>query len=140
LLDEQNRHLETVVFSGDIVRKDEDGFLYYVGRTDHMIKTKGYRVSPTEVEELLKNMDGISECVAVGYDVDDGINLRVFVQVSGAGLQPEDVKQYARQEFPFYLVPDDIVVLDHFPLTPNGKVDRGRIIKEHSEEKGKHDE
>jgi acyl-CoA synthetase (AMP-forming)/AMP-acid ligase II len=59
---------EIAVFSGDTVRKDAEGFLYFIGRRDEMIKTSGYRVSPTEVEEILYATRLVGECVAFGVD------------------------------------------------------------------------
>jgi acyl-CoA ligase (AMP-forming) (exosortase A-associated) len=133
LLDEANRHLETVVFSGDIVKKDEDGFLYYVGRRDNMIKTKGYRVSPTEVEELIVGINGVAECAACGYEKDDEILLRVFMTLSRPDTTAEKILSHCKRHFPFYLVPDDIVVLPQFPITANGKIDRMRVVEEHGD-------
>jgi acyl-CoA ligase (AMP-forming) (exosortase A-associated) len=131
LLDERNRHLETVVYSGDIVKKDKEGFLYYVGRRDAMIKTKGYRVSPTEVEELMLGIDGVAECVAAGFERDDEILLRAFVVVKSYQTTVESIVQTAKQRFPFYLMPDDLVILDKFPLTANGKIDRTLLVHEY---------
>jgi acyl-CoA ligase (AMP-forming) (exosortase A-associated) len=131
LLGEANRHLETVVFSGDIVKKDPEGFLTYVGRSDAMIKTKGYRVSPTEVEELLAGVEGVAECVACGYENNDEILLRAFVTLSQPNATPEEILLHCKKHFPFYLVPDDLVVLSKFPLTANGKIDRNQTIREH---------
>jgi acyl-coenzyme A synthetase/AMP-(fatty) acid ligase len=59
---------EIAVFSGDTVRRDEEGFLYFIGRRDEMMKTSGYRVSPTEVEEVLYATQLVGECVAFGVD------------------------------------------------------------------------
>ncbi|NWG32645.1 MAG: acyl-CoA ligase (AMP-forming), exosortase A system-associated [Rhodocyclaceae bacterium] len=128
----ENQHLETVVFSGDIVKKDEEGFLYYVGRKDAMIKTKGYRVSPTEVEEALVRIQGVSECVACGYESDGEILLRVFLTVSDGSLTREKIIGECKKRLPFYLVPDDVVILSQFPLTANGKIDRTRVIEEYA--------
>ena len=133
LLGNENSHLETVVFSGDIVKRDEDGFIYYVGRKDMMIKTKGYRVSPAEVEELLSKMTGINGCVATGRDTEDDIALCVFVQLNENSLLENDIKQYCRKNFPFYLVPDIIVISEQFPLNANGKIDRSKIIRDYLE-------
>lgn len=135
LLGPENQHLETVVFSGDIVKKDEEGFLYYVGRKDAMIKTKGYRVSPTEVEEALVQIQGVSECVACGYEADGEILLRVFLTVSDGSLSREKIIAECKKRLPFYLVPDDVVILPQFPLTANGKIDRTRVIEEYSNAK-----
>jgi acyl-CoA ligase (AMP-forming) (exosortase A-associated) len=128
---EANRHLETVVYSGDIVKKDSEGFLTYVGRRDAMIKTKGYRVSPTEVEELLAGVEGVAECVACGYENNDELLLRAFVTLSRPDATAEKILSQCKRSFPFYLVPDDLVVLSQFPLTANGKIDRTRLIREH---------
>jgi acyl-coenzyme A synthetase/AMP-(fatty) acid ligase len=59
---------EYAVFSGDTVRRDAEGFLYFIGRRDEMMKTSGYRVSPTEVEEVLYATQLVGECVAFGVD------------------------------------------------------------------------
>src|SRR5690606_4356567 len=59
---------EIAVFSGDTVRMDEEGYLYFVGRRDEMIKTSGYRVSPTEIEEVLYGTQLVGEVVALGVD------------------------------------------------------------------------
>src|SRR4029079_4312558 len=59
---------EHAVFSGDTVRKDSEGYLYFIGRHDEMMKTSGYRVSPTEVEEVLYATKLVGECVAFGVD------------------------------------------------------------------------
>jgi len=137
LLDPSNRHLETVVFSGDIVKRDAEGFLYYVGRRDAMIKTKGYRVSPTEVEERVTAIPGVAECVAAAYEEEDEIRLRVFMTLSSPAATAETVIGHCKRNFPFYLVPDDVVVLSAFPLTANGKIDRTRTVREHSDAKRK---
>jgi acyl-CoA ligase (AMP-forming) (exosortase A-associated) len=130
LLGPENRHLETVVYSGDVVRRDGEGFLYYVGRRDAMIKTKGYRVSPTEVEELLASVDGVAECVAAAYERDDEILLRAYVTLSRPDAAPAAILAHCRKHFPFYLVPDDLVVMPQFPLTANGKIDRTALVRE----------
>ncbi|MDM7926406.1 MAG: AMP-binding protein [bacterium] len=137
LLDPANRHLETVVFSGDVVKRDAEGFLYYVGRRDAMIKTKGYRVSPTEVEERVTAIPGVAECVAAAYEEEDEIKLRVFITLSSPAATAQTVTAHCKRHFPFYLVPDDVVVLSAFPLTANGKIDRNRTVQEHSDAKRK---
>jgi len=133
LLSEKNAHLETVVFSGDIVKRDEQGFLYFIGRRDNMIKTKGYRVSPTEVEELIYNFEGVAECIVTGYEENDTIKLRAIVQLKDSTWSSQKILRQCKQDFPFYLVPDDIVVRKNFPLTSNGKIDRKRVIQENSD-------
>jgi acyl-CoA synthetase (AMP-forming)/AMP-acid ligase II len=72
---------EIAVFSGDTVRMDEEGFLYFIGRRDEMMKTSGYRVSPTEVEEILYATKMVGECVAFGVD-DDRLGQAIQVIVT----------------------------------------------------------
>src|SRR5207244_6886072 len=59
---------ETVVFSGDLVKRDEEGYLYFLARMDSMIKTYGFRVSPTEIEEHARRFDRLWDAVAFGID------------------------------------------------------------------------
>src|SRR5690606_18669610 len=74
---------EMAVFSGDIVVRDEDGFLYYIGRNDDMIKTSGYRVSPTEIEEAAYETGLVGDAVALG-EADERLGQRVVLVVTGA--------------------------------------------------------
>ena len=118
---------EIAVFSGDTVRMDEEGFLYFIGRRDEMMKTSGYRVSPTEVEEILYATKMVGECVAFGVDDDrlgQAIQVIATPPVSGqldvAGLLAE-----CRSRMPAYMVPAGIDVREGpLPRNPNGKIDR----------------
>ncbi len=123
-------HLEPAVFSGDLVRQDHDGFLYFVGRADEMIKTSGYRVSPTEVEQLALASGLVSEAVAVGVD-DPSLGQKICVAVSpgpaGAAIDAstQALMAYFRQNAPVYLCPRHVVwVTSSLPRNPNGKLDR----------------
>lgn len=117
---------EIAVWSGDQVRYDEAGFLYFVGRADALIKTSGFRVSPTEVEEVVAEVDGVIEVVAVGVP-DEVLGQRVCVAVTsraqGAELS-ERVRQRCRAQLPPYMVPSDIRVVPAIPRNANGKHDR----------------
>lgn len=118
---------EIAVWSGDLVRTDEDGFLYFVGRNDQLIKTSGYRVSPTEVEEVILEVSGVVEAVAIGVP-DDVLGHRIAVGVvvsSGAGQEiVEAVRQYARMHLPAYMTPAHIHIVRAIPRNANGKQDR----------------
>lgn len=118
---------ELAVFSGDTVRMDEDGFLYFIGRRDEMIKTSGYRVSPTEVEEIIYATRMIGECVAFGVEDDRlGQSIQVIATPPADGeLDISSLLAECRVHMPAYMVPAGIEVqLGPLPRNPNGKIDR----------------
>jgi len=126
---------EIAVFSGDTVRRDEDGYLYFVGRRDEMIKTSGYRVSPTEVEEILYATGLIGECAAFGEQHPAlGHSITVVVTPpAGRALDIDALLAECRMRMPAYMVPTRIESRDG-PLArnPNGKIDRKALAAEHS--------
>ncbi|GBR76460.1 acyl-CoA ligase [Candidatus Termititenax persephonae] len=131
LLPPENQFLETVVYSGDLVYKDEDGYLYFAGRKDNMIKTAGYRVSPTEVEEILLRLNGIQDAVVFGVaDAELGYKIRAVVTLQ-TKISAEKIKEHCQTLAPPYLVPQEIFIADSFPLTASGKIDRTSIIEEY---------
>jgi acyl-CoA ligase (AMP-forming) (exosortase A-associated) len=118
---------EIAVFSGDTVRIDDEGFLYFIGRRDEMMKTSGYRVSPTEVEEVLYATKMVGECVAFGIDDDRlGQAIRVIATPPSDGkLDPVALLAECRTRMPAYMVPTGIDVHEGpLPRNPNGKIDR----------------
>ena len=118
---------EIAVFSGDTVRMDEDGFLYFIGRRDEMMKTSGYRVSPTEVEEILYATRMVGECVAFGVDHETlGQAIQVIVTApAGHEIDTAALLAECRVRMPAYMVPAGIEVRDGpLPRNPNGKIDR----------------
>jgi acyl-CoA ligase (AMP-forming) (exosortase A-associated) len=119
---------EIVVFSGDTVRMDEEGFLYFVGRRDDMIKTSGYRVSPTEIEESLLLTGCVAECVAFGVE-DAGLGQVIAAALQFSGAPDIDaLRALCRAQLPAYQVPVHFIVFDDaLPRNPNGKLDRTAI-------------
>jgi acyl-CoA ligase (AMP-forming) (exosortase A-associated) len=118
---------EIAVFSGDTVRMDEEGFLYFIGRRDEMMKTSGYRVSPTEVEEVLYATRMVGECVAFGVDDDRlGQSIQVIATPPAGGtLNVDALLAECRARMPAYMVPGGIDVREGpLPRNPNGKIDR----------------
>jgi acyl-CoA ligase (AMP-forming) (exosortase A-associated) len=119
---------EYAVFSGDTVRMDAQGFLYFIGRRDEMMKTSGYRVSPTEVEEILYATQMVGECVAFGVEhASLGHAIHVIATLADAagarGLN--DLMAECRTRMPAYMVPAGIeLVAGPLPRNPNGKIDR----------------
>ena len=123
---------EIAVFSGDTVRMDEEGYLYFIGRRDEMIKTSGYRVSPTEVEEILYATRLVGECVAYGV-AHDTLGQAIHVIATpppDAALDATALLAECRARMPAYMIPAHIEVRDGpLPRNPNGKIDRNALIR-----------
>jgi acyl-CoA ligase (AMP-forming) (exosortase A-associated) len=115
---------ESVCYSGDLVKKDEDGFLYYVGRRDTMIKSSGYRISPTEIEEILFQSNKVREAAVIG--VPDGVlgqAIKAFVVPRhDTIIDPDGLLAYCAEKMPRYMVPKSIEVFEELPKTTSGKV------------------
>ena len=122
--------VERVVYSGDQVRRDEEGFLYFVGREDAMIKSQGYRMSPEEIENLLIGSGRVHEACAFGVpDPNVGHQVMAVVSLNDGGDDGvlDEVREYAVKNGPPYMVPKEIIVRDELPKTPSGKIDRKGI-------------
>ena len=121
---------ELAVFSGDTVRADADGFLYFVGRQDEMIKTSGYRISPTEVEDVIYSSDLVAECAAFGQP-DPLIGQVIGVAVCtrpGISFDSATLTAHCRGLMPGYMVPTRWFEFNHpLPRNPNGKIDRNAL-------------
>ncbi len=116
---------EIAVWSGDQVRRDSDGFLYFIGRDDEMIKTSGYRVSPGEIEEVAFQIDGVAQAVALGAPHPQlGAAIVLIVQPSCATLDADAILAHCRTHLPMYMLPGHIHLTDELPRNPNGKIDR----------------
>jgi acyl-CoA ligase (AMP-forming) (exosortase A-associated) len=124
---------DVAVWSGDLVRSDEEGYLYFVGRTDEMIKTSGYRVSPTELEEVAYASGSVRDAVALGCD-HPRLGQQIVLVVTapeGESVDVQELTRFLRAELPGYMVPRRIVVRKGtLPRSPNGKFDRPRIRAE----------
>jgi acyl-CoA ligase (AMP-forming) (exosortase A-associated) len=133
LLRGQNHLNEVVVFSGDLVKKDEEGFLYYISRRDEMIKTMGYRVSPTEVEETLHRIDGVADAVVFGKEIETGDQIVVAViQLNTAYIGKSEILVHTRKHLPDYMIPRELYFEKEFPKTANGKIDRALLKQKYS--------
>jgi acyl-CoA ligase (AMP-forming) (exosortase A-associated) len=125
-------HPELAVWSGDIVRRDPEGFLYFIGRRDEMIKTSGYRVSPTEIEEEAYATGLVADAVALGIPhpkLGQGILLVASAPPHGAE-DGEAVLSTLRRRLPRYMVPLAIEWRASLPRNPNGKFDRTHLRRE----------
>ncbi|MBA4175636.1 MAG: acyl-CoA ligase (AMP-forming), exosortase A system-associated [Leptothrix sp. (in: Bacteria)] len=119
---------ELAVFSGDTVRRDAEGFLYFIGRRDEMMKTSGYRVSPTEVEEVLYASKLVGECVAFGTEhatLGQAIQVIATAPDGSTGVDLPALQAHCRRHMPAYMLPAGIEPMaGPLPRNPNGKIDR----------------
>ena len=124
---------ELAVWSGDTVRRDAEGYLYFVGRSDDMIKTSGYRVSPAEIEEVAYASGLVGEAVALGLPhavLGQAIALLV-TPAPGTQLLRDSVLAACRARLPSYMVPLWLEIRDGvLPRNPNGKIDRPLLARE----------
>ena len=123
---------EIAVWSGDIVYTDEEGFIYFVGRRDEMIKSSGYRISPAEIEDVAYETGLVTEAAAIGVPhpmLGQGIVL-VCAPANGEAFSPEDLLAACRQLLPRYMVPEAVAVRAALPRGPNGKIDRNLLKDE----------
>jgi acyl-coenzyme A synthetase/AMP-(fatty) acid ligase len=110
--------------TGDYARCDADGYIWFLGRKDDLINTFGYRVSPFEVERVLKTHPDIADAAAVGEEVthDKVVVAAYVIPRAGHTLSGDSVVQYARQHLASYKAPKVVHVVDDFPRTRNGKI------------------
>jgi acyl-CoA ligase (AMP-forming) (exosortase A-associated) len=129
---------EIAVFSGDTVRRDEEGFLYFVGRRDEMIKTSGYRVSPTEVEEAVYATQMVGECAAFGADHPQlGQAIILIATPRGDTLDTAALLAALKATCPAYQIPALVDVRSGpLPRNPNGKIDRKTLSMEFTDHFG----
>lgn len=122
---------EKVLFTGDLFYQDEDGFLYFAGRKDDMIKTKGERVSPKEIENILCDIDGISEVAVIGIpDEILGQAIKVFIVTKpDSNLTKNKILKFCSINMESFMLPKEIEFLDSLPKSPNGKVDK-KLLRE----------
>jgi len=123
---------ELAVWSGDVVRRDADGFLYFVGRRDEMIKTSGYRVSPTEVEEEVYATGRVTDAVALGvpHALLGQAILLVASPAPNAATDTDALLASLRPRLPRYMVPLAVEWREVLPRNANGKFDRARLKHE----------
>ena len=126
---------ELAVWSGDIVKKDEDGYLYFIGRTDEMIKTSGYRVSPNEIEEVCLATGLVSEVVAVGiHHAELGQAIAVIAVPNMQTTESSaPLLNKCKEQLPAFMVPIHIEFRKKLPRNQNGKYDRTLLASELSE-------
>lgn len=158
------KNIPLAVFSGDFVKRDSAGFIYFVSRKDMMIKTSGYRVSPTELESVLLQLNIINEAVIIGSpSVALGQAIIAFIVIShdvqvvlSQSMNTPDINTESDQELPFihnkkikkeiikhcqfnlpnYMIPKEIIILNTLPRNANGKIDTALLLLNYNQENG----
>jgi len=126
---------EIAVWSGDIVRTDEEGYLYFISRKDEMIKSSGYRISPTEIEEVVYQSGLVSEVVALGipHPMLGQAILCIVTKPKNSTFDKDELTLYCKQQFPSYMMPAEFVEKNTLPRNPNGKIDRKLLAQDYNE-------
>ena len=116
----------TAYRTGDLVRERSDGALEFLGRRDHQVKTRGYRVELGEIETVLQRHPSVAEAIVLAVPDEEITNRLIAIVVAVPGMSPDepDLKQHCAGALPRYMVPERIAFRDAFPRTSSGKIDR----------------
>jgi acyl carrier protein len=101
--------------------------LEFCGRIDDQVKVRGFRIEPGEIEARLREINGVHDATVVTQSAEHGSGSLVAYLIGDAGLDTKMVRRVCRETLPDYMVPSDFLVLDHFPLNVNGKIDRNAL-------------
>lgn len=120
---------ERVLRSGDLFRMDEEGYLYFIGRKDDIIKSRGEKVSPREIENVLYQLEGIEEAAVIGVrDEVVGQAVKAFVKITPPHrLTERQVIQHCAQNLENFCVPKYVEFVDELPKSENGKIDKKQL-------------
>ncbi len=115
---------ELVLYTGDYVKLDDEGYLYFVGRMDDIIKSRGEKVAPKEVETVLMNLAGVKEAAVIGVpDPILGSAVKAFVTLErGAQVTDSDIQQHCRERLESFMVPKYVEFVAELPKTTSGKI------------------
>jgi acyl-CoA synthetase (AMP-forming)/AMP-acid ligase II len=124
---------EKLLFTGDYFKMDSDGYLYFLGRKDDMIKSRGERISAKEVENIINQVEGVNECAVIGVDDDIlGQAIKAFVVTEpNATMNKKDIPAYCAKNLEPYSVPKYVEILNALPKTAHGKIDKRALKKNH---------
>ena len=120
---------ERVLYTGDLFRSDEEGYLYFVGRKDYIFKCRGETVNPREVEAVLHSLSGVAEAVVVGVaDEILGDTIKAIIVIEeGVRLTETDVLRHCADHLEDFMRPRRVEFRERLPRTPNGKVARREL-------------
>jgi acyl-coenzyme A synthetase/AMP-(fatty) acid ligase len=116
-------------FTGDYARYDEDGYIWFLGRKDDIIKSFGYRVSPYEIERVLKSHPAVADCASIGEEIEKDKLLVVAYVIThpGSTTTADELLAFGREHLAAYKAPKTIYISKDFPRTKNGKILRREI-------------
>lgn len=122
---------EQVLHTGDLFRMDADGYLYFLGRKDDMLKCRGEKVAPKEIENLLHRLEGVLEAAVVGLpDALLGHALKAFLVLKpGHRYGEKEILRFCGARLERHMVPREIAFVDALPRSPNGKVDKQALVR-----------
>ncbi|MCD6202252.1 MAG: AMP-binding protein [Bacteroidales bacterium] len=127
---------ERVLCTNDLFKMDEEGFLYFVGRNDDIIKTRGEKVSPLEVEKIINRLDGVKGSAVIGVpDEIMGEVIIVFVSSENDKLMEKEIQHYCSRHLESFMIPQKVVLMKELPKTANGKIDKRSLKKSFLNEK-----
>jgi acyl-CoA ligase (AMP-forming) (exosortase A-associated) len=122
---------DLVCYSGDLVVQDEEGFFSFVGRNDAMIKSSGYRISPTEVEEAVMSTGHFRQVAIIGVpDEFAGQKVHAIAVPLAAGIDVRTILRKVADQLPAFMMPRDIEIVDSLPMTANGKIDYRALMRQ----------
>ncbi len=123
---------EKVLYSGDLFRADDEGYLYFIGRKDDIIKTRGEKVSPREVEDVIYQLDGVAEVAVIGVpDSVLGSAIKAILTVRpGARLTAQDVLRHCSTRLEDFMMPKIVEFHDSLPKTESGKISKRLLAEE----------
>lgn len=126
MLKEHHLPGEKILCSGDYFSIDENGFLYFKGRSDDIIKSRGEKVSPVEVENALYSIPGIKEAAVIGvFDETLDQAIRAYVAIEeDSDLTDRKIKQICTTKLENFMVPKEVIILDSLPKTATGKISK----------------
>ncbi|MBA2651067.1 MAG: amino acid adenylation domain-containing protein [Tatlockia sp.] len=113
--------------TGDLAKWTPQGELYYLGRVDTQIKLRGYRIEVEAIENVLLNYPGIHQCIVHDETPDNTQELVAYVTLKTKTISASKVAEYLKNHFPDYMIPTKYIVVNQFPLTFNGKINRKAI-------------
>lgn len=134
-------HTERIVYSGDLVKKDENDYLYFVTREDHMIKCYGHRISPAEIETVLYSSGKVKLCAAIGIpDSVRGQSIKVYiVPYDGESLTEDEILLFCAEKLPQFMMPRYVEITSDLPHTGTGKIDLALLRRKEEMNRDKQD-
>lgn len=113
--------------TGDLV-VSRNNIIYYIGRKDNQVKIRGMRVEIGEIEYAINEIANVEQAIVIPIKQDNNIKLTAFIKESiGSELKNDFIKEYLSKKIPAHMIPNDIILVENFPLTPNGKIDRLKL-------------